>query len=54
MIFSDEKMTYTITVADMTCEHCEKRVHDLVSKVDGVCKVAVDLAGGKVTVTGGM
>ena len=53
MMFSDEKSTYTITVADMTCEHCEKRVHDLVSEVDGVCKVEVDLAGGKVSVTGG-
>ena len=45
---------YVITVADMTCEHCEKRVHDLVSEVEGVGSVEVDLAGGQVTVTGGV
>lgn len=54
MIHAAGNSPYVITVTDMTCEHCEKRVHDIISAVEGVCKVEVDLAGGKVTVTGGV
>lgn len=40
------------TVIGMTCEHCVKAVTDEVSSIEGVDTVAVDLASGRVTVTG--
>ena len=45
-------MTQTYTVTGMTCSHCVNAVTDEVSAVGGVEAVAVDLATGRVTVTG--
>lgn len=42
----------TLTVAGMTCGHCEASVTTEVSKVPGVTSVAVDLTTKLVTVTG--
>jgi copper chaperone len=39
-------------VAGMTCEHCVRSVTEEVSEVPGVTAVDVDLAGGRLTVTG--
>ncbi len=39
-------------VSGMTCDHCVNAVTHEVSAVDGVRSVAVDLASGRVTVTG--
>ena len=36
------------TVTGMTCSHCERAVTAEVSKLDGVTRVAVDLATGTV------
>jgi len=40
------------TVVGMTCEHCVNAVSAELSQVPGVAAVAVDLASGRVTVTG--
>ena len=40
------------TVSGMTCEHCVHAVTTEVGSIDGVEQVAVDLASGRVTVTG--
>jgi copper chaperone len=45
-----EQRTYA--VAGMTCGHCTAAVTEEVAKVPGVESVAVDLAGGTVTVAG--
>jgi len=42
----------TFRVAGMTCEHCVRSVQEEVSEIDGVRGVDVDLAGGRVTVSG--
>jgi copper ion binding protein len=42
----------TYTVAGMTCEHCVLSVREEVSELDGVSSVDVDLASGRLTVTG--
>ena len=42
--------TSTYTVVGMTCDHCVAAVTSEVAKVDGVTKVDVDLASGRVTV----
>jgi copper chaperone len=42
----------TYTVVGMTCEHCVNAVGGEVGQVPGVSAVAVDLASGRVTVTG--
>lgn len=42
----------TYTVTGMTCEHCVNAVSGEVGKVAGVESVQVDLASGRVTVTG--
>ena len=47
---TDETRTYT--VAGMTCSHCVLSVREEVSEVAGVQDVDVDLASGRVTVTG--
>ena len=39
-------------VAGMTCAHCVMSVREEVSEVDGVDAVDVDLATGRLTVTG--
>ena len=41
----------TFTVTGMTCAHCRRAVTEEISAVDGVGKVAVELATGTVTVT---
>lgn len=40
----------TLKVGGMTCGHCEKRVHDAISKVDGVSKAEVSLNESRATV----
>lgn len=42
----------TFQVQGMTCEHCVASVTEEVGDVDGVDSVAVDLASGRVRVTG--
>ena len=42
----------TYTVAGMTCAHCVGSVSSEVGALDGVESVSVDLASGRVTVTG--
>jgi copper ion binding protein len=41
----------TVSVRGMTCGHCQRAVTEEVGRVEGVRDVAVDLAGGTVTVT---
>jgi copper chaperone len=45
-------MTSTYAVSGMTCEHCVRSVTEEVSEVPGVTAVDVDLATGRVTVSG--
>ena len=40
------------TVKGMTCEHCVASVREEVSAIAGVTAVDVDLASGRLTVTG--
>jgi copper chaperone CopZ len=42
----------TYTVAGMTCAHCVLSVREEVSEVAGVTGVDVDLASGRLTVSG--
>ncbi|MBX6766393.1 MAG: heavy-metal-associated domain-containing protein [Actinomadura rubrobrunea] len=44
--------TATYTVTGMTCGHCVSSVKEEVGQIDGVTAVDVDLASGRVTVTG--
>lgn len=44
--------TTTYTVTGMTCSHCVASVTEEVSEVSGVTAVDVDLATGRLTVTG--
>jgi len=44
--------TSTYTVTGMTCGHCVRSVTEEVSEVPGVTAVDVDLASGRVTVSG--
>ena len=44
--------TRDYTVEGMTCSHCVLSVREEVSEVAGVCAVGVDLAAGRLTVTG--
>ena len=44
--------TATYTVTGMTCGHCVSSVQEEVGQVTGVTAVDVDLASGRVTVTG--
>jgi len=39
-------MTHTYNISGMTCSGCQNKIEDLLSKVDGVSKVSVDLAKG--------
>jgi copper chaperone CopZ len=43
--------TSTWSVTGMTCDHCARAVTQEVTKLDGVTDVAVDVPGGRVTVT---
>jgi copper chaperone len=40
----------TFTVVGMTCDHCVRAVSAELSKLDGVERVSVDLASGRVSV----
>lgn len=42
----------TYTVRGMTCEHCVLSVREEVSEISGVTDVDVDLASGRLVVTG--
>ena len=42
----------TYTVSGMTCSHCVSSVREEVSEVAGVSNVDVDLASGRLTVSG--
>lgn len=44
--------TSTYTVTGMTCDHCVASVTEEVSEVPGVTDVVVDLATGRLSVTG--
>jgi copper chaperone CopZ len=44
--------TSTYTVTGMTCGHCTASVREEVGEVAGVTKVDVELASGRMTVTG--
>lgn len=44
-------MKETILVEGMTCKHCEKSVHDALTKVAGVETAEIDLDSGKVEVS---
>ncbi len=44
-------VTKTFTVKGMTCQHCVMSVTEEVSEIDGVEKVDVDLASGRLEVT---
>ncbi len=46
-------LVHVITVSDMSCEHCQSRILDIVGQVEGVKQVEVDLEAKVVTVTGG-
>lgn len=49
----ENKMQTELKIEGMMCKHCQKHVHDALSKLDGVSDVVVDLAAGKATVTSG-
>ena len=42
----------TYTIAGMTCDHCVMSVREEVGEIAGITDVAVDLATGRLTVTG--
>jgi copper ion binding protein len=44
--------THTYTVAGMTCSHCVASVREEVGEVAGVTAVEVELASGRLAVTG--
>ncbi len=44
--------TQTFTVTGMSCEHCRAAVSEEVAQIQGVSDVDVDLASGRLTVTG--
>ena len=46
------EMTRTYTVTGMTCAHCVASVSEEVAEVEGVAAVDVDLASGRLTVSG--
>jgi copper chaperone len=48
----DQTTTRKYTVAGMTCSHCVLSVREEVSEIPGVRAVDVDLASGRLTVTG--
>ncbi len=49
---SQTDATCTYTVSGMTCSHCVLSVREEVSEVAGVQDVDIDLASGRLTVTG--
>ncbi len=49
---TDTNTDRTYTVTGMTCAHCVASVREEVSEVGGVTAVEVDLASGRLTVSG--
>ncbi len=49
---TDDEVTREYVVAGMTCSHCVLSVREEVSEVAGVRAVDVELASGRLTVTG--
>lgn len=49
---TDMSATRTYTVTGMTCQHCVASVREEVSQLPGVDAVEVDLASGRLAVTG--
>jgi copper chaperone len=47
-----DSISRAYTVSGMTCSHCVLSVREEVSEVSGVQSVDVDLASGRLTVTG--
>lgn len=45
-------MTRAYNVRGMSCDHCAASVNEEVSEVEGVAGVTVDLASGRLEVTG--
>jgi copper chaperone CopZ len=45
-------MISTYSVTGMTCDHCVASVREEVTEISGVTAVDVDLASGRLTVTG--
>lgn len=45
-----EHSMYELTVADMTCKHCVRRVTEVVHALDADARVDIDLASGKVRI----
>jgi len=43
-------MDQTYTVTGMTCDHCASAVREEIGRLDGVRRVDVDVASGRVTV----
>jgi copper chaperone len=53
MSTNEQSTDRTYTVTGMTCDHCVLSVHEEVSEVSGVSGVEIDLASGRLTVSGG-
>lgn len=47
-----DTMTRTYTVTGMTCGHCVASVREEVGELPGVAEVEVELASGRLTVSG--
>ena len=43
---------YTYSISGMTCDHCVISIREEVAEIPGVTAVDVDLASGRLTVTG--
>ena len=44
-------MEIELKIEGMMCAHCQKHVHEALSKIEGVTEVQVDLEGKKAKVT---
>lgn len=44
--------TQTITVSGMTCQHCAASVREELSEIPGLTVLDIDVASGKVTLSG--
>lgn len=45
--------TCTLSVPDISCDHCKRAIEEHITPVDGVQAVSVDVAAKTVTVHGG-
>jgi copper chaperone len=45
-------MTTTYSISGMTCQHCVMSVREEVGEVAGVGAIDIDLASGRMTITG--